>query len=581
MPERVAGFRRRPSVGLAVAALAGTAAGLSLDVPVRVPVAAAALLLMAGVVIRAVSRRHGTGWHGAVVIHLAIACCAWALACSHPVRAGAIDVALPARSDGRVVVEAVVAGEPRPSGLSREGAERRSGRARGRDMLLTFPVTLQRAQREDGRWIPARGRVQVRWYGPWEPGGGRMTAGDVPLAPSYGQRWQMSGVQRLRTDRGGRTTEAFIVRRRNVRYVSDGHGWRPAAACYAARRSAAEALARGIADCPGEVGVLRALLLGYRSELEDATLALFRATGTLHVFAISGLHVGMIAGILIFALTACGVSRVHWVLYLAPLLIGYTLATGAKASAVRACVMALAFLSAPLLGRRADSLSALAAAALLILAASPAQLHDVGFIYSFVVVLALIVLFPHVERPLARLCREPDAAFLPPEEARQRYRWRRRILRYAVSLLAVSITAWLASAPLTARFFGRMAPVAVLSNLFVIPLAFLTILSGCLSLVLGSVVAVLGSIFNNAALALVSVMMAGIRALARVPFGSFPVPPPPVWLVAAWYAVLSAVTLFLHKRREMEREKGIEPSTSTLGRSHSATELLPHRRERS
>ena len=91
--------------------------------------------------------------------------------------------------------------------------------------------------------------------------------------------------------------------------------------------------------------------------------------------------------ILIAILGMFRVSSVYWGLFLAPLLCMYTFATGMQTSAVRACIMAMIYWGAPLLGRKADSLTALCVSALLIVGAVPTQLLDKGFILSFVCVL--------------------------------------------------------------------------------------------------------------------------------------------------------------------------------------------------
>ena len=146
----------------------------------------------------------------------------------------------------------------------------------------------------------------------------------------------------------------------------------------------------------------------------------------------------VVAGILIFVLQVLGVSRVHWGLFLAPLLVGYTVAIGMPASAARAALMAIIYFSAPLLRRKADVLSSLALAALIILAVAPSQLFDLGFILSFVCVLGLIILCPLISDPLMKLL-EPDPLRLQPEEV-----WvttLRNVGRYSSSLLALAVAA--------------------------------------------------------------------------------------------------------------------------------------------
>ena len=82
----------------------------------------------------------------------------------------------------------------------------------------------------------------------------------------------------------------------------------------------------------------------------------------------------VVAAVITVLLSACGIPRTRWILFVGPLLIAYTVMTGLQASAVRACIMALVFWSAPLLGRKADIYTALAASAVLLLAITPSPI---------------------------------------------------------------------------------------------------------------------------------------------------------------------------------------------------------------
>ncbi|MFC1463118.1 ComEC/Rec2 family competence protein [Verrucomicrobiota bacterium] len=316
--------------------------------------------------------------------------------------------------------------------------------------------------------------------------------------------------------------------------------------CWEFRRNASDYLSAGIEEHPDAVALSRALLLGVRGEISKDAKDVFRATGTLHVFAISGLHVGMICLMIRVVLCRFRISRVHWVLFVAPLVVLYTIITGARASAVRACIMAIIYYLAPLLGRKADVASALALAGLLILLVSPAQLLDVGFVFSFVVVAGIITYYPIFERPLRRLW-EVDP--LRVQKEHKAISILRGCIRYVCTLTAISCSAWLASAPLTAYYFGRFAPIALVGNLVVIPLVFLIVLAGCLSLLLGSCVWVLAEIFNNANLALIWVLSYTMKAVRGIPFGSMDVAQPPIWLVLGWYVFFGSLALWLRGSR--------------------------------
>jgi len=442
------------------------------------------------------------------------------------------------------------------------------------------------ASRSRGRWLPPRGtaveltgivagdpevwpaggsfawrfplRVDAMVYGTNVVSVGdevvrvRLHGSGARHGPAYGERWSVAGTVAGSGRRSSRAVAASdrdkYVRSglRQAQRLSAGHGVPAAEMCYSARRKAAGYLALGIEDRPDVVGLVRALLLGYRGQLPPSVREIAVASGTLHIFAISGLHVGVIAGLLMFVLCAFRVSRVYWVLFIAPLLAAYTLATGMRSSAMRACVMAVIYYAAPFAGRKPDSLSAVAMAAIAILVVAPSQLFNIGFVYSFVVVIGLIVLFPPFYAPWHRVL-APDPFRLEKEK------WLARRLRgagrYMASLWALSCAAWLTSVPLTAHYFGGFAAGTVLANLGVIPLTFLMVLSGCLSLLLGPCIPFLAHVFNHANVGLVTLLLGFLSPLTTIPGAHVRITKPPVWAVLLWYLLLGCVVLWWRKRR--------------------------------
>ena len=310
------------------------------------------------------------------------------------------------------------------------------------------------------------------------------------------------------------------------------------------RRLAAEALRQGLEDRPDRYGVVHALLLGYRAHLPSDVLQAFRRTGTMHVFAISGLHVGIICAVLVFVINLLRVPRTCRVLALAPVILLYAFMTGARASAVRAGVMAVTYLAASFVGRKGDSWSALALSAILILAWRPDQLQDPGFIFSFTAVAGILTFVPLFEAGLQRYllvdpfrAKDEGIGVVPS------------VLLWAGRLMAVSIAAWLSTTPLSLYYFGRFAPVALLANVIVLPLAFLIVITGALSLLAAATGGLSwATLFNQANYAYVGGLTGGMRLLERIPGAyvenlrvSLPV-------VLTWYVLLFGSAFWLRRR---------------------------------
>ena len=94
------------------------------------------------------------------------------------------------------------------------------------------------------------------------------------------------------------------------------------------REAAAQTLSNGIGKHPGQLAVYKALLLGYRKAIPPEIHQRFKRTGTLHIFAISGLHVGIVGLLITVVLKTIGIPRDRWGLLLLPLLLGYVMDTG-------------------------------------------------------------------------------------------------------------------------------------------------------------------------------------------------------------------------------------------------------------
>lgn len=393
----------------------------------------------------------------------------------------------------------------------------------------------------DGTWRRVEDRIRVVLRG--NPSAGRL--------PRYGERWRLRGVVRTAVPRrAGLFTlpenQAVIDPDRAV-FLDAGRGSPLKAWCMQQRRTCRRILGRGLEDFPEERGLLQALLLGYREDLPATLRRDFAATGTVHIFAISGAHVGMVTLLLAGLLRTLGVPVTRWFLLMAPLLAAYTVTTGAATSAVRACVMASLMLAAPFLKRRPDAISALAVAAIAILLVAPAQLGDLGFLLSFTAVAGLLAVQPMMDAWAFRVFRR-DEWQLPGEEVPRERRLRAGglwLARYS----SLTVSAWISTSPLTAYFFNLFSPVALAMNLLVIPAAFAILLAGVLSLLSAPLGGFMSEVFNHAGRAVACGLSACIRWAAAIPGGHGFIPTPPAAGVIVWYAILAAAAVMARRVR--------------------------------
>ncbi|MHC4480816.1 MAG: ComEC/Rec2 family competence protein, partial [Planctomycetota bacterium] len=288
----------------------------------------------------------------------------------------------------------------------------------------------------------------------------------------------------------------------------------------------------------GRWALVAALLFGERNWLTPAQERLLKESGTLHFLAISGLHVGLFCVFVAYVLTLADLPvRPRYAATIALVWL-YVWFTGAHVSALRAGWMLTFMLAAPLLGRRGDSTSALAGAALVILLFSPQQLFAPGFQLTFAAVWAMIAIYPQ----LAGILWPWEDLLAELSSPQQRSLWTDLWLG-ARSFLLLSLTIWVATAPIRAYHFHSLCLFAPLLNLLMWPLVLLLLLT-CFAL---AGTALLGGL-GTAALASVAQFWSGrietlLRAASGLPgFGVY-VSAPPLWWAALFYVALAAWVL--------------------------------------
>ena len=240
-------------------------------------------------------------------------------------------------------------------------------------------------------------------------------------------------------------------------------------------------LAEHIADAiPGEAGaVATALLTGLRGAIPDHVWQDMQAAGMAHLLAISGLHLGLVAGTVFFSARimmalipplalrwptkklAAGIAMVIAFIYL--------LLTGATVPTQRAFIMTALMLLAVMVDRNPFSMRLVAFAAFVVLATQPESLVGASFQMSFAAVIALIAVY---ETGIAR----------PPAGAGG-LDW--RLLMYVAGVIMTTIIASVATAPLAIYHFGRLPTFSILANVVAVPLtAFWIMPAGLLGMLL-------------------------------------------------------------------------------------------------
>lgn len=313
---------------------------------------------------------------------------------------------------------------------------------------------------------------------------------------------------------------ALVVRYpENGKILARGRGNPIKQAALSSRKWMEAALAHGLTDSPDLHGLISSMVLGARDETPDEIEEQFQQTGTLHLFAVSGLNVAIVAQLLWTIANAARVPRKWAIGFIVVALFFYAAVTGLNASSVRAALMAALFLCGFFVERKVLLGNTVAAAAVLVLCWDTNQLFSTGFQLSFAVVIVIILLADPLLHVMTRWS-EPDP-FLPRSLLSSLQRFWRRAWYLIARGASVSLAAWIGSLPLILPYFYLVTPVSLFANLVVVPLAFLVLAIGLMSLLVTPFAGWLAIIFNNANWSVAATILASVGLFARAPAGHF------------------------------------------------------------
>lgn len=205
---------------------------------------------------------------------------------------------------------------------------------------------------------------------------------------------------------------------------------------------------------PGKVeaGLAEALLVGYREDLDKSIIEQYANTGVIHLIAISGMHLGMIYGLLLVLLKPLGTKKYGKIInafIIIVILWFFSLLTGAAPSITRAAIMFTVIVAGNTFSKKAGIYNSLSVAAFILLLADPFHLWNVGFQLSFAALLSIAVFG------------KPITGLLHPGPV---------ILQRLWQLIAVTLAAQVFTLPLVLYHFHQFPLSFLIANLVAVPL---------------------------------------------------------------------------------------------------------------
>ncbi len=238
-----------------------------------------------------------------------------------------------------------------------------------------------------------------------------------------------------------------------------------------------------------ESALLETMVLGRRGAVDEKTERLFLRTGTTHFLAVSGMHVGVVAGCAWFGGRRIGGTRRRSAMFAAAAIALYVCVVDPRPPVLRAGIIGLVYCAAMQLRRSTSGGNSLALAAIVLLCARPAMLFEPGFQMSFAGVFAIC----YLHRPLlgvwygiVRTWSVPTDSFgirqSPPSLPASVWRG---VRRRTCEIAAVGLAACLATTPFVGVHFGRIAPLACVFSLILLPFFAMTVFCGFATVSLG------------------------------------------------------------------------------------------------
>ncbi|MEI7747902.1 MAG: ComEC/Rec2 family competence protein [Chlorobiaceae bacterium] len=279
------------------------------------------------------------------------------------------------------------------------------------------------------------------------------------------------------------------------------------------------------------------VITGERETMSEEVFDAFKATGTAHILAVSGLNVGLLALVIQIFLQRMKVTTVgRWlsfVLFVFILLV-YCYVTGNSASVKRAAFMSLVLIGGETLGRKTWPVNSLALADILILFFDPLDLLNPGFLMTNGAVLAIFLIYP---------------VFVPSQQ--QEGGFLRGLAGALFSSIMITFAAIIGVSPVIAYYFGTFSVISILANIPVVLFSTLLMYALVPMLLVNLVSASLASYFAASSYLLAEITLKSALWFSRFPWASITIKPDAteVWI----YYTMLAIALFFINRKAWAR----------------------------
>ncbi len=297
------------------------------------------------------------------------------------------------------------------------------------------------------------------------------------------------------------------------------------------RKSAIQSIDRSLS--PLSAGIVQGLLLGATTKIPVVILDDFGCTGTIHILATAGLHVGILTAVLLGLLTQFRVPLYPRIFLTAIMLLAFIEVAGGRPAVTRAGIMSAVALFSLLFRRKADRPTLLAFAALIIMWLNPTAIFGPGFQMSFATVAVLIAFAKPFHFWFIRL--KETRLHIQTQQASTTL----RMLNGFAGLVYMSIFAFVGSCPIIAQHFHEFSWIGIIANIFIVPVVGLIFVGGLIIVLTAPAFPLFAALFGEACIhPIIHFLIGTVSQLARLPYACVAVTSPGWFLVAGYYFAL-------------------------------------------
>jgi competence protein ComEC len=323
-----------------------------------------------------------------------------------------------------------------------------------------------------------------------------------------------------------------------IEILDTGKGFKPLEWVYSLRSRLSQTLTQVVPE--PQASLAQGIILGIRYNIPTSIKTDFARTGTAHLLAISGLHLSIMAGILLsIGLWLFGKRRYIYIWLALGTIWLYALLTGMNPPVVRGAIMASLFLSAELVGRQRTAITSLAFAAAIMVGINPQILWDAAFQLSFLAMAGLIFIAP----PLMSLGRKAVNATIGEEGIGV------SLANIVTDSFSVTLAATIAVWPVIAHYFGIVSLVGPIATFLALPTLPGIIVAGAVAGLIGLVFLPIAQAIGWLAWLFASYMLLIVKGFASLPVSATEVGSIGTPLIVVYYSVI-ALAIWLGSNRK-------------------------------